>query len=65
MCVLDPVNAQNKRLINEWCAVINGGDEETGRLVIVRAALSTDKANNQEPPPLSASFSIPGFAGTW
>lgn len=30
--------------------VLNGGDEEAGSLVIVRAASSTDKTSSQEPP---------------
>lgn len=52
-----------------WCIVLNGGDEETGGLVILRAASSTDKTSSQEPssiqPPsrsrsLSVSSQAPG-----
>ena len=33
-----------------WCVVLNGGDEETGSLVVVQAGSSTDKTSSQEPP---------------
>lgn len=42
----------NERLIAAWYVVLNGGDEGTGGLVIVRAASSTDKTSSQEPPSL-------------
>lgn len=52
-----------------WCAVLNGGDEEGGSLVILRAGSSTDKTSSQEPPSiqppsrtrsLSVSSQVPG-----
>lgn len=33
-----------------WYAVLNGGDEEPGSLVMLRAGSSTDKTSSQEPP---------------
>lgn len=46
-----------------WCVVLNGGDEEAGGLVIVRAASSTDQTSSQEPasiqpPSRSRSLSV-------